>query len=185
MVHKLLETIALGLRQGKLLSSDQLQLVILHLLSEKPRHGYEIIKAISEHSSGIYSPSPGMIYPALTFLEEIGYAVSKAEGSKKEFRITAEGKAQLEGKRAEVVTILDGLGRYGKRMADFQREHTDEQSWGGDQQKKEWRKLKHEFHEVKAELKEALFEKMDAPLEEKKRVLKVLKAAIAEIRKGQ
>jgi len=58
-----------GMRAGKMLGSGDLQLVILVLLSEKPRHGYEIIKAIEEHCSGIYAPSPGVVYPALTYLE--------------------------------------------------------------------------------------------------------------------
>ena len=57
-----------GMRAGKLFTSEDLQLVVLQMLSEKPRHGYEIIKAVEEYSSGVYSPSPGMIYPMLTFL---------------------------------------------------------------------------------------------------------------------
>src|SRR5512144_1736182 len=63
-----------GFRSGRKLGADHLQLVILALLEEKPRHGYEIIKALEERSGGFYSPSPGTIYPALTYLEELGYA---------------------------------------------------------------------------------------------------------------
>ena len=80
-----------GMRTARVLGSGDLQLLILLLLSEKPRHGYEIIKAIEEHSSGVYTPSPGMVYPALTYLEETGYATAAAEGTKKLFSITAEG----------------------------------------------------------------------------------------------
>src|ERR1700685_2364488 len=72
-----------GMRGSKMLASKDLQLIILALLSEKPRHGYEIIKQIEEHSSGTYTPSPGMVYPALTYLEEMGYAASESEGNKK------------------------------------------------------------------------------------------------------
>jgi hypothetical protein len=63
-----------GFRSGRKLGGDDLQLLILALLAEKPAHGYEIIKALSERSGGFYSPSPGMVYPALTYLEEIDYA---------------------------------------------------------------------------------------------------------------
>src|ERR1700735_4750951 len=66
-----------AMRAGRMLASGDLQLIILALLSDKPRHGYEIIKAIEEHCSGIYTPSPGVVYPALTYLEETGFAVSE------------------------------------------------------------------------------------------------------------
>ena len=52
-----------------MLASGDLQLIVLALLQEKPRHGYEIIKALEEHSSGLYTPSPGVVYPALTYLQ--------------------------------------------------------------------------------------------------------------------
>ena len=71
-----------GMRAARMIASGDLQLIILALLSDKPRHGYEIIKAIEEHSSGIYTPSPGVVYPALTYLEEMGYASSEPEGTK-------------------------------------------------------------------------------------------------------
>ncbi|HEV2332187.1 MAG TPA: PadR family transcriptional regulator, partial [Gammaproteobacteria bacterium] len=60
-----------GFRTGRKLASGDLQLVILSLLADKPRHGYEIIKDVEERSGGFYSPSPGVVYPALTYLEEI------------------------------------------------------------------------------------------------------------------
>ena len=82
-----------------MLASGDLQLIILALLSEKPRHGYEIIKQVEEHSSGAYTPSPGMVYPALTYLEEMGYAASGVrEGTKKLYRITETGTAYLNEK---------------------------------------------------------------------------------------
>jgi DNA-binding PadR family transcriptional regulator len=73
-----------------------LRLVILRLISEKPRHGYEIIKEIEERVAGAYSPSPGVIYPTLTLLEELGYvAVSPGEGARKLHEITDSGRAFL------------------------------------------------------------------------------------------
>src|SRR5215471_16257227 len=77
-----------GFRTGRKLAAPDLQLIILALLAEKARHGYELIKAMEERSGGFYAPSPGMIYPALTYLEEIGYATVAAEGAKKLYYIT-------------------------------------------------------------------------------------------------
>src|SRR6202050_2207075 len=82
-------------RAGRRLASGDLQLVLLALLSERPSHGYELIKALEERSGGFYSPSPGMIYPALTWLEEVGYASVAAEGAKKLYTITATGQEYL------------------------------------------------------------------------------------------
>src|SRR3979411_3043860 len=72
-----------GFFGGRKLGSGELQLVILALLEERPRHGYEIIKALEETSKGFYAPSPGMVYPALTYLEEVGEATAEADGRKK------------------------------------------------------------------------------------------------------
>src|SRR5579871_6322474 len=63
-----------GFGMGRKLASTDLQLLILRLLAEKPRHGYELIKELDERTHGFYVPSPGMIYPALTYLDEIGHA---------------------------------------------------------------------------------------------------------------
>src|SRR5580658_4062767 len=91
-----------GFRAARMLASGDLQLIVLALLKEKPRHGYDIIKELEERSSGIYTPSPGVVYPALTYLEEVGHAVSESEGNKKLFKITDTGLAHLEKNRAEV-----------------------------------------------------------------------------------
>src|SRR5579862_6277310 len=85
-----------GFRTGRKLGAADLQLIILALLKEKPRHGYEIIKALEERSAGFYVPSPGMVYPALTYLEETGHAVVESDGSKKLYRITETGETRLK-----------------------------------------------------------------------------------------
>jgi DNA-binding PadR family transcriptional regulator len=73
-----------------------LKLVILRLLDEKPRHGYEIIKELESRSGGAYSPSPGTVYPTLTMLEDMGYARAiPEEGGKRIYEITDEGKKHL------------------------------------------------------------------------------------------
>jgi DNA-binding PadR family transcriptional regulator len=102
---------------GRFFAHGDLRLVILQLTAQKPRHGYEIIKAIEELVAGAYSPSPGVIYPTLTLLEELGYVtVSAGEGGKKLHEITAEGRAFLEANRATVEALME-------RMAEASRVH--------------------------------------------------------------
>ena len=105
-----------GFFGGRKLGSDELQLVILALLEERPRHGYEIIKALEETSKGFYAPSPGMVYPALTYLEEVGYATVEAEGSKKLYLITDAGLSKLDEHRAYADTLMGQLARVGRKM---------------------------------------------------------------------
>jgi DNA-binding PadR family transcriptional regulator len=178
-----------GMRGAKMLASVDLQLIILALLSEKPRHGYEIIKQVEEHSSGTYSPSPGMVYPALTYLEEVGYAISEAEGSKKLYRITEMGTKHLNENRASVEETLDQLARFGRRMAEFQKQFTEENEDSEDAAvdtrggiKADWRQARREFRELRNDLKAALYEKLEATPEERKRVFAILRKAIEEIR---
>lgn len=100
-------------RAARVFDQGDLRFVILKLISESPRHGYEIIKAIEDKVGGAYSPSPGVIYPTLTLLEELGYVtVENAEGGKKLYRITDAGSAALEEKKA----VVEGIFR---RMADI------------------------------------------------------------------
>ena len=81
--------------------------MILHLIAEKPRHGYEIIKAIEERVAGAYSPSPGVIYPTLTLLEELGQVtVAAGDGGKKLHAITSEGHAFLQANRKTLDALL-------------------------------------------------------------------------------
>ena len=85
-----------GRRMGRFFDHGDLRFVVLKLIADKPRYGYEVIKEIEERLGGTYTPSPGVVYPTLTLLEELGYAtVSAAEGNKKLYAITDEGKAFL------------------------------------------------------------------------------------------
>src|SRR5271170_5829577 len=110
-----------GFGMGRKLASGDLQLLILELLAEKPRHGYEIIKALEERSKGFYVPSPGMVYPALTYLEEIGHATVETEGARKLYHITATGKEQLESNRGAADALFTQFGRVGERMDRMRR----------------------------------------------------------------
>ena len=96
-----------GGRLGRVFDHGDLRYVLLHLIAEKPRHGYELIKAIEEQFGGAYSPSPGVIYPTLTLLEELGYVrPESAEGTRKLYSITEEGTAFLNANRPLVDAIL-------------------------------------------------------------------------------
>jgi DNA-binding PadR family transcriptional regulator len=181
-----------GMRTARVLASSDLQLIILLLLSEKPRHGYEIIKAIEEHSSGVYTPSPGMVYPALTYLEEMGYAEATTEGTKKLYSITPEGSAHLAKERATVEEIWNRLALFGRKVANLQRAYADEEDFadhfgGGSSggRRGEWQDMKAEFLGLRAELKAAIFEKLNSSIEEKRRVLQILRHTINEIRGGK
>ena len=103
-------------RIGRMLASGDLRLVALFLIEQQPRHGYDLIKAIEDKSQGFYSPSPGVVYPALTFLEETGYVTAVAEGNKKLYTITHEGRQHLEENREAIRATLDFLGKAGERM---------------------------------------------------------------------
>src|SRR5271163_3860399 len=110
-----------GFGMGRKLASADLQLLILELLAEKPRHGYEIIKALEERSKGFYVPSPGMVYPALTYLEEIGHATVETERTRKLYRLTDLGRSYLEEHREETEALFAQFSRVGERLEHLRR----------------------------------------------------------------
>src|SRR5271156_6898796 len=85
-----------GRREGRMFDGGELSLAILALVAENPRYGYEIIKARGERVGGDYSPSPGVVYPTLTMIEEMGYAsASQDTAGRKLYTLTAEGERAL------------------------------------------------------------------------------------------
>src|SRR5262249_35469876 len=101
----------------------------LALIAEQPRHGYEIIKLLEDKTAGWYSPSPGIVYPTLTFLEEAGYVTAQAEGAKKLYTITEEGQAHLAENRDFVDAVLErmrGVGDKAKRIREHFARSEDE-----------------------------------------------------------
>ena len=167
-----------GFFGGRKLGSGGLQLVILALLEERPRHGYEVIKALEQTSKGFYSPSPGMVYPALTYLEEVGYATVEAEGSKKLYRITEAGIAKLDEDRAFVNVVLAQLARIGSKMDRVR------QAFAGDEQAEVGH---HGVDEARQALRAALIAKLNASPsdEELKRITEVLRRATDELRRKE
>lgn len=104
---------------GRFFAHGDLRLVILHLIEEKPRHGYEVIKAIEDQVAGTYSPSPGVIYPTLTLLEELGYVtVTAEEGTRKLHTITDQGRAFLEANRPALQALLARMDEASRRQGD-------------------------------------------------------------------
>ena len=93
----------------------ELRLVVLALIAEQPRHGYELIKAIEERLGGGYSPSPGVIYPTLTMLEELGHATVAEAGGKKQYTITEEGRAVLAANQPAVDAAMARMRETGAR----------------------------------------------------------------------
>jgi len=101
-------------RGGRFFGHGDLKLVILSLLEEKPRHGYDIIKAIEEKSGGMYQPSAGTVYPTLTLLEEMGFArATPDESGKRVYEITEAGRQHLADNRTTVDDIFSRVARTG------------------------------------------------------------------------
>jgi DNA-binding PadR family transcriptional regulator len=103
-----------GFEHGKL------RYVLLKLIADKPSHGYELIKAIEERTGGAYTPSPGVVYPTLTLLEEMGAIVitlDVSDGQRKLCQITAAGRKLLAEHRASIEEVEARLMRAGKRWA--------------------------------------------------------------------
>jgi DNA-binding PadR family transcriptional regulator len=109
-----------GGRRGRMFESGELRLVLLKLIADQPRHGYDLIRAIEELTHGSYAPSPGVVYPTLTLLQDMGLIEEAAvEGARKPFAITAEGQAHLTERADEVEALIErltGAGE-GKRRA--------------------------------------------------------------------
>ena len=94
----------------RMFDGGELRLVLLKLIADKPRHGYDLIRAIEERTGGAYAPSPGIVYPTLTMLSEMGLIDEQlAEGARKLFAVTPEGTAHLAEHHAEVAAMLARL----------------------------------------------------------------------------
>ena len=105
-------------RRARMFRRGELRLVLLHLIAEEPRHGYDLIRQIEELTGGHYAPSPGIVYPALTLMAEMDLVDEKTgKDGKRVYSITKEGKAKLaeeEKHVAEILDRLDGVSRMGE-----------------------------------------------------------------------
>jgi len=106
----------------RMFESGELRLVLLKLIADEPRHGYQLIRAIEEMTGGDYAPSPGIIYPTLTMLEDMGLiAEAKSETTKKIYEATDEGRAHLEENSDEVEELIERLEGHGHHRRRGQR----------------------------------------------------------------
>src|SRR5262245_5108131 len=117
------------LRAGRMLATGDLRLIALALIAEQPRHGYEIIKVLEEKTGGWYSPSPGIIYPTLTYLEEASYVTAQTEGAKKLYTMTDEGRAYLAENRDFVDAVMERIAAFGEKVTNMRRKF----GFGGDE----------------------------------------------------
>jgi DNA-binding PadR family transcriptional regulator len=168
-----------GMPRARKFTSDDLQLLLLALLAEAPRHGYELIKALEDRSNGFYAPSPGMVYPALTYLEELGYATVELEGNRKRYALSEAGRGHLAANRERVDLMLAKLKHFARKMDSVRRafagEEADDGSEGG------WVP---ELTAARRALKRALLLRTDAPQDEQRRIAAILARATDEIEQG-
>ncbi len=97
-------------RARRMFDGGELRLVLLKLIADQPRHGYDLIRHIEELTGGAYAPSPGVVYPTLTLLDEMGHIEEeRSEGAKKRFAATDEGRAHLDGNAEQVAALMARL----------------------------------------------------------------------------
>src|ERR1700754_1915268 len=165
-----------GFPRGRKFTSDDLQLLLLALIGERPSHGYELIKALETRSNGFYSPSPGMVYPALTYLEELGYVTVQLEGNRKRYELSETGREYLAANRDRVELMLAKLSHIARKMDSVRRAFAGEEpadiSEGG------WLP---ELNEARRALKHALLRRDNAPAAEQRRIAEILLRAAKEI----
>ena len=101
-------------RSRRMFDGGELRLVLLKLIADSPRHGYDLIREIEDMTGGVYAPSPGVVYPTLTLLDEMGHIEELAsEGAKKRFAATAAGRAHLVENREQVEALIARLREMG------------------------------------------------------------------------
>ncbi len=104
-----------GGRQRRMFDGGELRLVLLRLIADLPRHGYDLIRAIEELTGGAYAPSPGVVYPTITLLDEMGLIEEQqSEGAKKRFAITPAGITHLDENAEQVAALMARLAAVGE-----------------------------------------------------------------------
>jgi len=166
------------IRAGRMLATGDLRLIALALIAEQPRHGYEIIKVLEDKTEGWYSPSPGIVYPTLTFLEEAGYVTAQTEGAKKLYTITDEGRAYLTENRDVVDAVMERLAAVGRKFGRMRR-HFD---------REEYREERSDVPPlVKAafdNLRETALKQLEGDADTEAKIVDILARAAGEMKKG-
>lgn len=161
---------------GRMFEHGALRWVLLSLIADKPSHGYELIKALQARSNGFYSPSPGMVYPALTYLEELGYVDVEAEGNRKRYALAAPGREHLEANRDRVELMLAKLSHIARKMDSVRRAFAGEPQ--ADVDEGGWVP---ELIRARHALKHALVRRDGVSAAEQRRIAAILERATREI----
>ena len=164
------------MRAGRMLAQGDLRLLALALIAQAPRHGYEIIKLVEEKTADWYSPSPGIVYPTLTYLEEAGYVTAATEGSKKLYTITDEGRAYLEENGDLVKVVLERLTSLGERISRWRRAARGEREGRRD--------LPPLIEATFDHLREAVRKRLENDPEAESRLVEILARAAGELQKN-
>lgn len=171
-----------ALLKGRRFSSADVQIMLLGLVAQQPRHGYELIKALEQLSMGAYKPSPGMIYPALGALQKRGYVCSVPEGNKKCFHPTDAGRAYLEACREQGDMLFGGLAHLGRKISWVRRAlagQPPELGADGSDRQTGWLP---EYVEARDAMRRELIKSSGATPAEQRRVAAILRQAVACIR---
>ena len=166
-------------RAGRMLAQGDLRLIALALIAEQPRHGYEIIKVLEDKTAGWYSPSPGIVYPTLTYLEEAGYVTAHAEGAKKLYSITDEGRVYLDENRDFVDAVLERMSAVGEKVTEMRRRFSR-----GDRDDDEQHALPRLVRAALENLREVAAKQIAVNEDAEARIVEVLARAAQEMRKN-
>ncbi len=166
--------------RGRQFNSDDLQLMLLSLLAAQPSHGYELIKALDTRSQGFYVPSPGMVYPALTYLEEVGYVTVEVDGNRKRYALAEAGREHLEAQRERVELLFAKLEHLGRKMEFMRRAFAGQGQGEAGEDTPEGGWLP-EYVEARLALKHLLFRKSAVSPDEQRRIAAILRRTTAEI----
>ena len=166
------------MRAGRMLAQGDLRLLALALIAEQPRHGYEIIKVLEEKTAGWYAPSPGIVYPTLTYLEEAGYVTAQAEGAKKLYTITDDGRVYLEDNRDFVDAVLERLAAVGERAGRMRRHGSEER-----EEDRDGPRVSRLVRAALDNLREVAAERLKNDAEAEAKVVDVLARAAADLRR--
>jgi len=163
-------------RVGRMLAQGDLKLLALALIEEQPRHGYELIKLLEDKTRGAYSPSPGVVYPTLTFLEEAGYVTAESEGTKKRYTITSEGRAYLEENRDIADMVLARLAAIGEKLARMRRR------WSGEGEGENAETVSRLVDAALENLRDVTVKRLETSEDAEAKIVEILARAAQEIR---
>jgi len=165
------------MRAGRMLAQGDLRLIALSFIAQEPRHGYEIIKLVEEKTADWYSPSPGIVYPTLTYLEEAGYVTAASEGAKKLYTITDEGRAYLATNRELADVVLDRLAALGERVNRWRRAARGEE-------REQRRALPQLVEATLQHLRDTIGKRLDNDPDAEARLVEILARAAAELQRS-